>query len=95
VLLVPASTNSARLGRQNTSGDFDVFLAEQAMFVRVDRLSFGLVSVCFSALRSVSFEISLLSGNREVLNECLVEMVNMKEKPNVELTLVPGANFMV
>lgn len=65
------------------------------MFVRVDRPNFGLVNVSFSALMSVSFEISLLSGNREVLNEYLVEMVNIKEKPKVELTLVPGAKFMV
>lgn len=41
------------------------------------------------------FEISLLSGNRGVLNEYLVEMDHMKEKPKVELTLVPGAKFMV
>lgn len=40
-------------------------------------------------------EIRPLSGNREVLNEYLVEMVNMKEKPKVKLTLVPGAKFMV
>lgn len=65
------------------------------MFVRVDRPSFGLANVSLSALKWVNFEISPLSGNREVLNEYLVEMVNMKEKPKVKLTLVPGAKFMV
>lgn len=66
------------------------------MFVRLERPKFWTgESLSLSALKSVSFEISLLSGNREVLNEYLVEMVTMKEKPKVELNLVPGAKFMV
>lgn len=55
VLPVPASANSTQLGRQSTLGNFNAFLAEQAMIVRVDKPSFGLASVSFSALKSPSF----------------------------------------
>lgn len=53
------------------------------------------MNISYIALKSVSFEISRLSGNREVLNEYLVEIINMREKLKVELALVPGAKFMV